>query len=434
MPQIQKGTTYTSSGSGSQVTHTNLNAHVDNASLLTGAIDDQTYNSASSNSDSILITKSGVLYKQTKADFTGTLSTKSIDAGALNDVTVTPYDGTTVTGSTYSSSNGLLNTVTTSVAHNLTIGQIVLISSASNYFYNGYYTIKTVPTSTSFAYELNMFDMYSGTGSFSSSNGTLVTVTTGTAHNFSNNQPLKITASDTPYSGIFNITVTGANTFTYTLTTSTTAGTGTISYITTSAIAGNGTLSYQKMAVVKVNGSQSVTGVLSVAGSSDLIGDVYVKGNQINDGTVTQNGTVNITGAIQYNGTPVYGLRELTTYPVDYVNWINTSTPTWTSPLIDKPSGEIWEIEIAGWWNWYTTAGGGITNCYFYLYNDAKTVLYRYIYFGNIAETGGILKFIIPAGTALANERFKLYQSNGVLSGGGVNLGTFMYIKKYTTA
>lgn len=41
MPQIQKGTTYSSSAPNNQVTHTNLNAHVDDATLLAGAITEQ---------------------------------------------------------------------------------------------------------------------------------------------------------------------------------------------------------------------------------------------------------------------------------------------------------------------------------------------------------------------------------------------------------
>ena len=428
MAQIQKGTTYTQTGTGSQVTHTNLNAHVDNATLTAGAIDEQTYNPTSSDSDTFLITKSGVLYKQSKSDFTGTLNTKSIDAGALNDFTVTAYDGNTVTGSTYSSSNGLINTVTTGSAHNLTVGQIVLISSASNYFYNGYYTIKTVPSSTSFSYELNQFDMYSGTGSFSSSNGTLVTVTTGTAHGFSNNQPLSIIASNIAYSGNFNITVTGVNTFTYTLITSTTAGTGTINYITTSAIAGNGTLSYKKMAIVKVNGNQSITGVLSVAGTTDLFGDVYVKGNQINDGGVIQNGTVNVTGSIQYNGTPVFGLYEV--YEETITSYTSTTAATWnngwSSASFTKPSNEIWKFEMVVSVQTPSVASTTTEDHYLKTTNTANSVTYYHRQgkqIGVVAQTITTpsftheLHWIVNAGTALTSETVKFWSYTKVGTG-----------------
>ena len=82
--QILKGHLYGSTGEAAQVTHTNLNAHVDNASLLIGAITDQTSTITSDNTDLIVIAKSGALElnSQTKADFTKSLTTQTIDAGA----------------------------------------------------------------------------------------------------------------------------------------------------------------------------------------------------------------------------------------------------------------------------------------------------------------------------------------------------------------
>jgi len=435
--QISKGTSYDGTPTGSQVTYQNLNAHVDNASLLIGAVTEQTTTSVSASTDEIIIAKVGAtsLNKQTKADFTKSLTSNTIDANAGNDVTITPYNGAIVTGSNYVSGNGLLNTVTTSVAHGLTAGQIVLISSASNYFYNGYYTIKTAPTSTTFTYELNMSDMYSGTGSFSSLNGTLVTVTTGTAHNFSNNQPLNITANNVFYSGTFNITVTGANTFTYTLTVSTTAGTGTISYITTSAIAGNGTLSYLKLATLKVNGSNSITGALSIAGTSEFVGDAYVKGTQINDGSViqngsvVQNGTVNVTGAIQYNGTPVYGLYEVIDYPVSLVK----TAPAYLTPEFTKPANEIWEVEFYGPLQFYYGGSGNFT--YINITNKTYTTTYTSTFMAATVSaqvTPIFLKFFVGSSTVLTNEKFAVTFAQNNNSNGN-ELMHFM-IKKYKTA
>jgi len=63
MAQIQKGTTY---ATGTQVTGDNLNAHVDSAILLPGAITDQTTGTADS-SDLVLVSKAGVLNKVTAA-------------------------------------------------------------------------------------------------------------------------------------------------------------------------------------------------------------------------------------------------------------------------------------------------------------------------------------------------------------------------------
>lgn len=59
MAQIQKGTTYTNGG---VVNATNLNAHVDGAILLPGAITDQ-ISSTAVGSDQLLVSKSGVLNK-----------------------------------------------------------------------------------------------------------------------------------------------------------------------------------------------------------------------------------------------------------------------------------------------------------------------------------------------------------------------------------
>jgi len=71
MAQIQKGTTY---ATGTQVTADNLNAHVDSAILLPGAITDQTAGTASG-ADLVLVSKSGVLNKVTAASLAGLVDT-----------------------------------------------------------------------------------------------------------------------------------------------------------------------------------------------------------------------------------------------------------------------------------------------------------------------------------------------------------------------
>lgn len=62
MAQIQSGTTY---ADGAQVTATNLNAHVNNAVLVPGAISDQTAVASCTGTDSLLILQSGQLRKGT---------------------------------------------------------------------------------------------------------------------------------------------------------------------------------------------------------------------------------------------------------------------------------------------------------------------------------------------------------------------------------
>jgi hypothetical protein len=62
MAQIQAGITY---ANGAQVNATNLNAHVNNAVLVPGAISDQTAAASCTTSDSVLILQSGALKKAT---------------------------------------------------------------------------------------------------------------------------------------------------------------------------------------------------------------------------------------------------------------------------------------------------------------------------------------------------------------------------------
>lgn len=73
MAQIRKGTTY---ATNDQVTATNLNAHVDNAILLPGAVSEQTALSSVLSTDSTLVQRGTGLYKATLSaisDFFGSL-------------------------------------------------------------------------------------------------------------------------------------------------------------------------------------------------------------------------------------------------------------------------------------------------------------------------------------------------------------------------
>lgn len=71
MAQIQKGTTY---ATGDTVTALNLNAHVDSAILLPGAITDQLSGTAA-DGDLVLVSKAGVLNKVTAASLAGLVDT-----------------------------------------------------------------------------------------------------------------------------------------------------------------------------------------------------------------------------------------------------------------------------------------------------------------------------------------------------------------------
>lgn len=219
MPQIQKGTTYTDSGSGSQVTHINLNAHVDNASLLIGSITEQTSTSISNDTDMIAIAKAGAagLNKQTKAQFVKNLTPES-----GNDLTVTPSDATIVTGVNYSCADGV-NNVVASNAHNLSAGQIVLISGATSSQVEGTYRIASV-TTNNFTYTL---DPVKATATFvaGGTGGTTITVTSAN-HGLVSLQSVTFTTSYTPFNGTYTVTYLNANQFTYTIASNPAYGSG----------------------------------------------------------------------------------------------------------------------------------------------------------------------------------------------------------------
>jgi hypothetical protein len=81
MAQLSKGTNYTATCDMSFVTHTNLNAHVENAKLIGGAIGEQIPNSVTTNGDELLVKKGDNLFKQTKGQFTSV-----IDSGTITTV------------------------------------------------------------------------------------------------------------------------------------------------------------------------------------------------------------------------------------------------------------------------------------------------------------------------------------------------------------
>lgn len=84
MPQISSGFNYTSTGANSLVTAGNLNQHVNNAQLQGGAVAEQTSNSATADTDLLLIGKAGSLFKQTKLQFTDTINSNTINVNGLS--------------------------------------------------------------------------------------------------------------------------------------------------------------------------------------------------------------------------------------------------------------------------------------------------------------------------------------------------------------
>jgi len=94
MAQISKGHQYEASGDNSQVTYENLNQHVDNATLLAGAIKEQDLVSFANNADELLLAQTTTLVKITKEDFIG--GNTDIGSGYINFGAPVSADGVSV--------------------------------------------------------------------------------------------------------------------------------------------------------------------------------------------------------------------------------------------------------------------------------------------------------------------------------------------------
>ena len=179
MAQIQKGDTFVD---GQQVTGARLNQLIDSATVLPNIITDQTNLTANTvaSGDSVLLydLSATALREATASDLLNSgiaVTTSSITAGANSDIVITPNDATIVTGATYTSSDGL-TVVVTSNAHGLTVGQVVLISSAGT-GYNGTFRLTAVSTNT-FTYVM--------TTAATAGSGSLAFIRKGTVKNTGN--------------------------------------------------------------------------------------------------------------------------------------------------------------------------------------------------------------------------------------------------------
>lgn len=149
MPQISKGDTF---ANNQQLTAARLNQLVDAATITVNVITDQPQISANTleATDTLIVSDSGVLKKTAVSDIVGSgipVTTPSITSTANNDLVTTPFDGTSVVGSNYTSTDGVNVIVTTIAAHGLSVNQIITISSAGT-GYNGTFKITEVTTYT----------------------------------------------------------------------------------------------------------------------------------------------------------------------------------------------------------------------------------------------------------------------------------------------
>jgi hypothetical protein len=257
MAQLQSPETYVD---GQQVTATRLNNQTNGATLLPGAITDQTNITANTvaSGDSILLydLSATALREANVSDVLGSnvpVTTSAITAGANSDIVITPNDGVIVTGQAYTSADGLTVTVT-STAHALTVEQVILITAAA-----------------------------------------------------------------TGYNGTFRVATVLTNSFTYVMTTAATAGSGTLSYTkkglvknpANKSIAGN----------LYVDGSTAVAGSEYVAGSLTVAGATTLAGAFTSSGTANFTGALQVNGTVGYVLTeiieetiPTFSLNTTLTY------------------------------------------------------------------------------------------------------------------------
>lgn len=374
--------------SGQILTASGLNAHVSSAVLLPGAITDQ-----------VDITANTVA----AAD---SLVIHDLSATALREATVSDLlnSGVPVTATTVNATDSVTTDEVKSQANK---------------------DIDVIP--------------YAGvavTGKTFTSGDGITTTITSTAHGLLAGQVISVTASNTAYSGTFRITSVTTDNIVYTLPAAVTAG--------------SGTCSYTKLASVKVTGNEIVTGNVYVDG------DLVTTGTISSPGTNTFTGTVNFTGALQINGAVGYVLTEV--YEETITPWAATSPGVfsiWTSATFTKPANEIWVLGID-----YTHDGAiGYGYEVALRYASQTTRSGQYFHIVGMYDAGVTwvqsfrenLSVVIPAGTAVTNERVAIdvWVGNGsqlrvgqtslpntnITNGfGGTNAPSVLRIYKYKTA
>lgn len=174
-----------------------------------------------------------------------------------------PNVSTSITNSTTTA------TLTTSIAHNITVGSIITVVDAVPSAYNGTFEVLTVPTSTTLTYT-----MLSNPGGNASVQGNFYTqiCTSGNS-----NQTIQLPAplTNTYYSGIFIETAKGSNTYEYYPATGLPAGTGSASVGTESARGKVVWMSTQGLIRIGHDGT-NVNGYVPVSGCKIRVGNILL--------------------------------------------------------------------------------------------------------------------------------------------------------------
>ena len=221
------------------VTHRQIMPGGVRQTVLQGAVDSNGYANflttgtgttpgVSATSTNVIITAAAGFDSYGQVDRIGVISADSTISGAVTSKTISSI-----------TRSGTTATLTTSTAHGLITGAVVVISGATSSVYNGTYTI-TVTGSTTFTYVMasDPGGSASVVGSYVVTNfiyaditnttayqissitrsGTTATLTTSTAHGLVTGSSITVSgASPSQYNGTYTITVTSATTLTYTM-------------------------------------------------------------------------------------------------------------------------------------------------------------------------------------------------------------------------
>ena len=278
MPQLSKGVTY---APNNQVTSTNLNNLVDQGKLDSGAIGEQT------------LMTSGQLVGADEMLVRDVSASSATVGGQLRRLTITNFLGSNLPAT---------HTTTTTESLNSKSDQDVRVVGSTG----------TAIPNISF-----------------NSTGTVVTCVSPT-HNLVSGMVLSVTSTSAGISGLQEISVSDASTFTFNLREAGTATSGTLTY------------TRQPNANFGTN--------VRVANSAFVDGEVVVEGATTLKGNMLSTGTANFTGAVQFNGAPVYGfygIDELVLPSTGIANAEVNTWKTWASLTgLSKPAEDLWIIDL----------------------------------------------------------------------------------------
>jgi hypothetical protein len=236
-------------------------------------------------------------------------STFTIATATSTSFTITNFGANpgTATFTGTATATGFIATATTSAAHNYIVGQTVTISGITPSGYNGTVTVASVPSSTTFTYNIPGGNPGSGTSTGTSA-GTFATITVSSVPSGLTGQTVIVAnvngSNNSNYNGSVKVVSTTGTTITYAVATNPgtadlTAG-PTVSYNTATVTAANSYAAGNSIAVAGVTGATTLNGTFTILSANSSSFTYYVPSNPI---TGTRFGTATVLQALTEGGT-----------------------------------------------------------------------------------------------------------------------------------